>query len=202
MKKLSEGISYNEAKKEVEEKIGTISTDELFEIEQSLISEGVPPEEIKRFCNVHAMLFENMFYQKASDPNNPVHPVNLFKKENREIEKILELAKDLATKSDFDNIKKVLNKLETIEIHYQRKEQVLFPYLEKLQFFGPTQVMWGKDDEIRDLHKKCIQNIENPKEDVVNKYLIPLIEEVYSMIFKEENILFQPALRNSATMIG
>ena len=33
--------------------------------------------------------------------------------------------------------------------HYQRKENLLFPYLEKKGITGPSNVMWAKDDEIR-----------------------------------------------------
>lgn len=194
LKKLNEGMSYNEARREVEEKIGTITSEELFEIEQSLINEGVKPEEIKRFCNVHAMLFENMFNKKVSDPDNPLHPINLFKRENHEIEKLVEKIKEAFKDKDYQKTKKLLEELGKIDIHYQRKEQVVFPYLEKLQFFGPTQVMWGKDDEIRDLFKKCMENIENQQEDFFDKYLNPLLEEVLSMIFKEENILFPTCL--------
>lgn len=194
LKKLTEGLNYNEARREVEEKIGTITSEELFEIEQSLINEGVKPEEIKRFCNVHAMLFENMFNKKVSDVDNPLHPISLFKRENREIEKMVEQIKDAFKDKDYQKTKKLLEELGKIDIHYQRKEQVLFPYLEKLQFFGPTQVMWGKDDEIRDLFKKCIENIESQKEDFFDKYLNPFLEEVLSMIFKEENILFPTCL--------
>ena len=40
--------------------------------------------------------------------------------------------------------------LKTIEKHYSRKENLLFPYLEKKGFEGPSTVMWGVHNEIRD----------------------------------------------------
>ncbi|PIB54512.1 hypothetical protein AOA60_21735, partial [Pseudomonas sp. 2822-17] len=46
-------------------------------------------------------------------------------------------------------IKNDLTKLLDIDLHYSRKENLLFPYLEKYGIFGPTQVMWGVDDRIR-----------------------------------------------------
>lgn len=86
-----------------------------------------------------------------------------------------------------------------IETHYERKEQLLFPYLEKQGFTGPSKVMWGKDNEIRDLLKTALAEIDsiNTLEafDVyVGKALNPLIEEIEGMIFKEENILFPTSL--------
>ena len=42
-----------------------------------------------------------------------------------------------------------LNLLWDLDKHYSRKENLLFPYLEKYGIDGPTKVMWGVDDAIR-----------------------------------------------------
>jgi hypothetical protein len=89
--------------------------------------------------------------------------------------------------------------LKEVETHYERKEQLLFPYLEKQGFFGPSKVMWGKDDEIRDLFRKALRGIETLEreedfKDFEEQAINPLIEEIEGMIFKEENILFPASL--------
>jgi PAS domain S-box-containing protein len=71
--------------------------------------------------------------------------------------------------------------------------------LEKQGFTGPSKVMWGKDNEVRDLLKKAISSVEEIKdikdlEPYSKNSLDPLIEEVTGMIFKEENILFPTCL--------
>ncbi|NLI10730.1 MAG: DUF438 domain-containing protein [Elusimicrobia bacterium] len=193
LKKLSSGMSFQDAKKEVLSKIGNIESSELFLIEQELINEGISPEEIKRFCNVHALLFEGIFENKISDPSSPSHPINLFKSENKAIKTKTEELKKNIGKSGKDDILKSLEELKSgIYVHYERKEQILFPYLERKGFFGPSKVMWGKDNEVRDLFKKAFDNInfENFEKD----YLNPLLEEIDSMIFKEENVLFPTSL--------
>jgi DUF438 domain-containing protein len=93
----------------------------------------------------------------------------------------------------------LLGKLKNLDIHYTWKEQILFPYLEKYEFYGPSKVMWGKDDEVRALLKQGLAGIETVKEekgvkDYTTKTLNPLIEEVNGMIFKEEKILFPASL--------
>jgi len=198
LKKLNSGMSFEDAKKEVVSKIGNIESQELFKIEQELINEGISPDEIKRFCNVHALLFEGMFENKISDVSNPSHPVNLFKAENREIEKRTKLIRKAIEENNFDEIKKLLNELISIKLHYDKKEQILFPYLERQGFFGPSKVMWGKDNEIRDLLKNAMNNFSQTK-DWIDKYLIPLIDEIDGMIFKEENILFPTSLEKLKT---
>ena len=203
LKKLHEGMSVEEAKEKFIKEIGNVTSIEIAEIEQSLIEEGVSPEEIKKFCNVHALLFESSLKQSLKDVDITYHPVNLFKRENREIEKLLARIKEASETEDVEKLRQklqlLLDQLRSIEIHYTRKEQLLFPFLERYGFFGPSKVMWGKDNEIRDLLKRAISELEEVRTDedrkkYVNEVLNPLIEEVDGMIFKEENILFPTSL--------
>lgn len=204
--KLHQGISVEAAKERFEKEVGNISATEIAEIEQSLIDEGLSPEEIKKFCNVHALLFESMLEKSVAEDTSPAHPVYLFKSENREIEKLIDSLKGKIEKRQeyglpriMEMIKEILNQLRGIKIHYERKEQLLFPFLEKRGFYGPSKVMWGKDNEIRDLLVKALLAIEKVStgeelEVSIERILNPLIEEISGMIFKEEKILFPTCL--------
>lgn len=205
IRKLHQGLTIEEAKERFEKEIGTASSIEIAEMEQALINEGLSPEEIKKFCNVHALLFQSSLEKSIIKETSPSHPVYLFKLENREIEKIADSLKKLKEEreEEFPRTKRklndLLNELRGIEIHYARKELVLFPFLEKQGFTGPSKVMWGKDTEVRDLLKKAISSVEDIKDikdlELYSKNsLDPLIEEVTGMIFKEENILFPTCL--------
>lgn len=200
--KLHQGLSLEEARKRFEEEIGSITSSEIASLEQSLIDEGLTPDEIKKFCNVHALLFQSALEESVSKEESPAHPVSLFKFENREVEKITGKIKALLNSSeelDKKQIKQLLTELKDIEIHYTRKEQLLFPYLERYGFLGPSKVMWGKDNEIRDLLKLSISEIDSVDEKRELKNLNLLIEEVEGMIFKEENILFPTSLEKLST---
>ncbi len=204
--KLHKGLSVEEAKVRFEKEVGEISSTEIAEMEQSLINEGLSPEEVKKFCNVHALLFQSVLRKSVSAETSPAHPVYLFKLENREIEKLTASLKELIEKRKnyelqqlLQNMRELIARLKDVEKHYERKEQLLFPYLEKQGFFGPSKVMWGKDNEIRDLWKQAFSKIERieKKEELElfqEKTLNPLIEEIEGMIFKEENILFPTSL--------
>jgi len=203
IKKLHQGLSAEAAKDRFVKEVGSITSTEIAEIEQSLINEGLTAEEIKKFCNVHALLFESALKEATVKEQSPAHPVHLFKLENREIEKIAKSLKNLIkNRNKYDaeqlkqKIKSLLSKLGEIDLHYTRKEQLLFPFLEKYGFMGPSKVMWGKDDEIRNMLKDATSKIGESEidEEYLNTYLNPLIEEVEGMIFKEENILFPAAL--------
>lgn len=192
IKKLHQSqITAEQAKEMLIKEVGSITSYEIADIEQSLINEGISVDEIKSFCNVHALLFDEILRQQIKEVNE-AHPVYLFKLENREIEKI---TGELKVAKDKETIKVLLNKLKEIEKHYVRKEQLLFPYLEKAGFYGPSKVMWGKHNDIRTMLKNAIAKIDEVQlEDYIKDYLNPLIEEVESMIFKEENILFPTSL--------
>ena len=208
---LHQGLSLDEAKVRMEQEVGEISSLEIAEVEQSLINEGMSTDEIKKFCNVHALLFETTLQEDLAKEENPAHPVNLFKEENREIEKIMAALKNLAEKAGKTETEQfrnetggLLEKLKDIEQHYTRKEQLLFPYLERYGFMGPSKVMWGKHNEIRDLFKAAIAELgkvsdKSAAERYATEHLNLLIEEVDGMIFKEENILFPTSLEKLQT---
>jgi uncharacterized protein len=203
---LHEGLPVEQAKERFEREIGDVTSTEIAEMEQSLISEGVSVDEIKQFCNVHALLFQASLERAPLEETSPAHPIALFRAENAEITEAVESLRDAVVKFDpagfalfREDLRKALLHLRGVEVHYERKEQVLFPYLEKYGFMGPSKVMWGKDNEIRDLLKKAIAGVEGiAGPDALQAYaddvLYPLLDEVEGMIFKEENILFPTSL--------
>ncbi|MCX7030740.1 MAG: DUF438 domain-containing protein, partial [Spirochaetes bacterium] len=175
--------------------VGTLTSTEVTTIEQSLIDEGVSPDEIKRFCNVHALLFESSLEQAVATEDSPSHPLSLLRAENRAIEGIVaELRSALVEGSGMpDSVRVVLAKLKGVDRHYALKENAVFPFLEKHGFTGPSQVMWGKHNDVRQLLRDAEKAaasgtpaIEAARKDVFE----PLAAEVEGMIFKEENILF------------
>jgi len=200
---LHEGMTPQQAKERFLKEVGNVTSTEIAEMEQSLINEGLPTDEIKRFCNVHVLLFESALQAAPGKELSEAHPVHLFKLENRGIEKLTGELKGLAGRAGAgkerawrEQVRGLLGELRGLNIHYTRKEQLLFPYLEKAGFFGPSKVMWGKDDEVRDLLKAAARDLESgmPDAELARERLAPLVEEVDGMIFKEENILFPTSL--------
>ena len=202
IRELHRGLSAEAAKERFEKEVGSVTSSEIAEIEQSLINDGLSPDEIKKFCNVHALIFQSALEKSASPETFPSHPVYLFRLENREVEKLTREIREVAenkTNAKLGPLKKSLRdivfKLKGVETHYERKEHLLFPYLERQGFMGPSKVMWGKDNEVRDLFKAALADLEGVNTDeelqaYVKKALDPLLEEIEGMIFKEENILF------------
>lgn len=209
IKDLHNGKSVDEVKAEFENAVGSISVAEISQLEQALMEEeGIPVAEVQRLCSVHTAIFKGSIEEihrsdKAED--QPGHPIHTWKLENKEIDLLvnfkLQLHFERFQKEDSDeNVFKLvddLNLLLDVDKHYSRKENLLFPYLEKYGIYGPTQVMWGIDDHIRDgikLAKKILMNYSSDQKQAVISELNFVIREVSEMIFKEENILFPMAL--------
>jgi len=192
IRQLHQGLSVEQAKDAIVTKVGKLTSAEITDIEQSLIDEGVSPDEIKRFCNVHALLFQSALEQSVAIPDSPSHPVNMLRHENREIEKLLSALKDASARGEHDAQRSIVLRLRGVDRHYALKENALFPYLEKHGFPGPSKVMWSKHNEVRELLKKAGGGQESASSDP--DALTALIAEVEGMIFKEESILFPAAL--------
>lgn len=207
IRELHEGATVEDVQARFAKLIDGISATEISEMEQKLIQEGMPVEEVQRLCDVHASVFKGSIEeihgtQEATEI--PGHPLHTFHQENRALEQWfaerlqpimlnwLRAPKE-GTRSA---VIQVFEELRGIDRHYARKENLLFPLLERYEITAPPKVMWGVDDEIRDKIKEAIIAIkEGGQPDVLRQSLLePLIHQIKEMIFKEESILFPMAM--------
>lgn len=208
---LHQGKSVEEVKERFREAVKDVSHEEVAAMEQSLIDEGLPVEEIQRMCDVHASIFKESLDKKTEPETIPGHPIHTLKLENRALEELMEneikpRVEALKTVDDIEHQKNITlellekyNLLFDIDKHYSRKENLIFPYLEKCGITAPPKVMWGVDDEIRTEIKDVINELRNYntalKAEITNKILKNL-ERVQEMIYKEEKILLPMAVEN------
>ncbi|MCG7317726.1 DUF438 domain-containing protein [Brevibacillus laterosporus] len=209
IKNLHQGKSVEDVKAQFEEAVGNITVAEISQLEQALMEEeGIPVEEVQRLCSVHAAIFKGSIeeiHRSEKPEDKSGHPIHTFKLENKEIDMLV----NFELKQHYDHFEKEdseenvytligdLNLLLDIDKHYSRKENLLFPYLEKYGIYGPTKVMWGVDDGIRSAIKDVKQKLTNYSGDKKTTLdgIASVIREVNEMIFKEENILFPMALQ-------
>jgi len=191
VKDLNEGSDIRKVKKDFDKLIRGISPEEIANVEQSLINEGVPVEHVQKLCDIHVQVFDDALKKQGKSKVLPGHPVHTYRLENKELKKRLRGLK-LSIKSDF--LFK-LKDVKMIELHYVRKENQLFPYLESVGFTGPSKVMWGKHDEIRALFRKLEDDYNKGDFSAVKKQTGALIKALKNMVFMEEKILFPTSIR-------
>ena len=188
---LHAGEPLEQVKARFDVLIEGVSPEEIAAMEQQLIQEGMPVAEVQRLCDLHVGVVRNGLNGTPDIDVPPGHPIRTYMQENREFEK---LADQLVQASDIASLAERLDALSVIDIHYLRKENQLFPYLEKHGVSGPTQVMWGIHDEIRATlrsikEKAASSSLAEAKEDAAE-----VARTITEMIYKEEKILFPLAL--------
>lgn len=197
----------------------TVSPSEISEMEQALINEGMPVEEIQALCDVHVAVFREALDRKLNaavedslaESENLIHPVEVFKAENRAVSQVIgqvdtltdaiaqaALGSDLS--EQMERWRSLHLQLMELDKHYRRKENILFPYLEKHGITGPPSVMWGIHDQIRAGLKKIYQLInatttaDRGLTQQIAELVKPCLNSIKEMIYKEENILFPMCL--------
>lgn len=205
IKQLHEGASVDSVKEAFAQIADGITASEIAQMEQALVSEGMPVSEIQRLCDVHASIFKGHITQIHIDKPNPLdqleenHPINVFKLENRNVEMFLKMAfepslqqfKRENTKETRQVLLYRLERLLTLDKHYSRKENLIFPYMERYDITAPPQVMWGVDDEIRAKIKALKKALEEDSFDAtLPDQFEEMLGQVKEMIFKEEEIMF------------
>jgi hypothetical protein len=203
IKDLHAGAAAKDLRKQFAALIKDTSPEEIADMENALIQDGFPPEEIQRLCEVHAEVFDKSL-KKAGKPSRiPGHPVYNYVEENREAKRRLKDLKRALRKfkrgapdaSDMKRFSDLFGDFREIEKHYARKENQLFPVLETKGFTGPTKVMWGKHDEIRAHLQNVGDRLAAKDWEGLSDRFKTLASAVKKMIFLEEKILYPTSAR-------
>jgi DUF438 domain-containing protein len=208
IKKIHNGLPLDEAKAMFKEQFGTVTTEEITSMEHTLIEEGMPIEEVQKLCDVHAAVFDGAIsdIHKAKDITDiQGHPAHVLRVENDRIQEVLDNEiKPFIDKSDKTSILMLtigFERLSEVSKHYARKENLLFPGLEKRGVTSIPKVMWGVDNEIRESIKSIIATLRST--DIDEKELsfdmYKTIHRVEDMIVKENNILL-PLLSDTLSL--
>lgn len=210
---LHDGGDVKEIKNRFGVLLDQVGAAEIGEIEQELVNEGLAVEEIQKLCDVHVAVFkESLDKQKPAENEiiiEETDPVAVLKQENIRTSSLVEKTRALVVKvagtEEGANIANMLDEwskhqeeLMTLDAHYAKKENILFPYLERYEINGPPSVMWGIHDEIRADLKQISELIKAKTNKKASKILtstimdkvLPTLETISEMIYKEENILF------------
>jgi len=212
IRQLHAGVPPEEVKERFRQVLEGASSLEIAKIEEELVKEGMPREEIQRLCDVHLAVFrEQLEKQKLELPLG--QPISILMEEHKIMlqmaEKLNTAAKKVLQASDIShvgdeihNIQHIAEDFEDAEKHYLREENVLFPILEKHGITEPPAIMWVEHNKIREKKKnlhKLIENLNVTSLQDFKKQLAETAESLNSLLtnhfYKENNILFPATLR-------
>lgn len=207
---LHRGRQVDELKRQFADLIKDVGPEEIARLEQQVIEEGIPEEEVKKLCDLHVKIFEEALEVQPSPEVPPGHPLHTLMAENRALEKLMAEIRLLLERipretaeaeieSNLEELDKMLAGLAEIEKHYLKKENQLFPLLEARGVSGPTKVMWAIHDDVRkelkDLRREL--GLKSPGAEAAGRLAAragQVLQMIEDMIYKEEKILFPMSL--------
>ena len=209
---LHHGAKAEAVQEEFNKHFTGVSAIEISLMEHELMNSdtGVTFEDVMSLCNVHANLFKGAVRDvEVADTDHSGHPVQIFKQENLALRAaLMRVGRLLDTYANSDEemqeeirkgLKRQLSLVEQFERHYKRKEELMFPIMESYGHDSPPKVMWGVDDQIRELFKEVKTAAEQLPaldiEEVAEKFRL-FATEFEAMIFKEESILLMILLES------
>ena len=212
LQRLNNGESLEAVREDFAKNFDGVDSAEIMQAEQEMMKEGTPLTEVQKLCDVHSALFHgNTLNEKISKAVNTVaspgfreqhdgwvetahqnidratelrdidgHPLQTLYAENDAL---------MAVLSEKTSLSEKLTKAREVAIHYAKKGDLLFPHLKvKYGIFGPSEVMWTVDDEIRDEMARLVRQADDS--DVWAANVEAVLKRAAEMVYKEDNILF------------
>lgn len=224
LKRLNDGESLDSVRADFLKNFKDVPATEIMQAEQELIAEGKAVNEVKELCDVHSALFhdkkkskdddfhhgmhhdqEKLMIGQAADSKDKTaslraidgHPLQTFYRENEAIVKALdELGSRLHEGGD---VVSALEKVRGLAVHYAKKGDLIYPLLKvRHGIYGPSQVMWTIDDEIRtELSALLKQAAKGDTDDAKwRERVVAVANRAREMTFKENKILFPVSAAN------
>ncbi|SKB90924.1 Hemerythrin HHE cation binding domain-containing protein [Salegentibacter salinarum] len=119
------------------------------------------------------------------------HPVSVYFKEKELIKLLTEELKDTDPSSEYQKFYNIFNQLQSVERRFERKENQLFPFLEKRGWNNPSQGMWSFHDTLREQFRLLRKKIEAREIEEIDQDIQYLISGIFRLLLIEETTLFQ-----------
>lgn len=165
IKQLHAGVPPAQVKEKFKQVLAGTKPEEIAKIEQELVKEGMPREQLQRLCDVHLAVFGEQVQDQELHLASG-HPISILIEEHRVLLEradrlkvdvgLIEEACDVVYVGDaLTELQGVVKDFVEAEKHYLREENVLFPTMEKHGITEPPAIMWMEHNQIRELKKEA-----------------------------------------------
>ncbi len=202
---IIEGKKNKKYVEQYQQYIDMLTAHDVMHVVDMLINKGISISVLKTSIGKILNIFYKPLESKKWKNLKKIDFLNYLIQENDEVQKILESIKTLLKKinkekepfnsSEFSVLKSKISELKKYIIHYDKKENILFPYIEKrTNNFRCTQLMWAFHDDIRNSLKKLLDLLETDNIKAINVEIGKIFFLIKPIIFREEYILFPAAM--------
>ncbi len=167
-----------------------ISQEEVAEVFDQLSDDGIEFHHNEDVINFYHEVIQPKLSSGAINNFPPGHPVRVYLEENRLLRTLLAKARRTDPRQDQAGFRTLFEQICKVELHYRRKENQLFPMLEKHGWDSPSKNMWAFNDQNRALLKEIRQALEaNDLALVVQKFPFAQGELERMMAVEEQRLL-------------
>lgn len=208
LQRLGAGEDLASVREDFVKSFKDVPVKDIMAAEQELIKDGADPRKITKLCDLHSALFhgktegEVIREQKRMKKQDLLqlpegHPVDYFIRENSALELILNnLQMALENGGHDDKVQLAMVRLKKIRALYGKKEELIMAPLERYGITGPSEVMWGVDDEIKAEVGRLARGLQRTSAEELKEPILAVIRRMREMIYKDENILLPIAMQN------
>ena len=186
----------------------TLDPFEVEEAEEELAKEGWTSDDMLTLCEAHVRYMADVTEDEETLLELPGHPIHTLMEEHVQILVSIQEARDSAMRltsgrserSDRQRLKDLPSFFEEAQKHFQREENVLFPYLERHGITGPPARMWAEHDVLRRKEKEieALINVMAEGNGASASRLTCAITQLLSLLnahfYKENHVLFPQAI--------
>ncbi len=187
-------LTQQEAKKRMQNEVGSISPEEFAAAEQLLKDED--PDECRKE-DVRSMLdlFDGLI--PATEVELPYgHPIDAYLRENIKMKELLHQGGELLQKPFIINAwSELMEIIVQYKRHFSRKQNQLYSALERKGFDRPSTTMWVYDDHIRDEMNEAMELLNEKRTERFTETFAALSVDLHDLMSKEELILYPTALK-------
>ncbi|KQM11716.1 hypothetical protein AOA80_06720 [Methanomassiliicoccales archaeon RumEn M1] len=181
---------------------------EVEEAEEQLAKEGWTNDDMMVLCDAHVRYMADITEDEEALLELPGHPIHTLMEEHVQIlvnvgearGSAMRLAGGQGGRADEERLKALPAFFEEAQKHFQREENVLFPYLERHGITGPPARMWAEHDVLRRKEKEIAALIDGMAEgqeasaERLTCSLSQLLSLLNAHFYKENHVLFPQAL--------
>lgn len=168
----------------------SISQEEVAEVFDSLSDEGIAFHQNEDVIAFYHEVIQPKLSAGAINSFPPGHPVRVYLEENQLLRILFAKIRRIDPRQDRETFETLFDKISKVELHYRRKENQLFPMLEKHGWDSPSKNMWAFNDENRKLLKEIRQALEGDDlHTVIEKFPFMQSELERMMAVEEQRLL-------------
>ena len=182
IRRLSSGEFPEALMQQFSQECDTLTQDEVSAVFNQLGREGVKFQNHPQVVDYYHTIIANKLAGEMVNQYTPGHPARVYLEENRLLRSLFSRIHQVDPLMERERFQELFQQIARVELHYLRKENQLFPCLERHGWDSPSTHMWAFHDEIRARIKSIRLALENAELEQVARLFPHLEREMTQLI--------------------